>query len=134
MSTRPKLERDWRHGVPCAPEHVLRLVVEGVVVAPWAHDATLPPGAPVGTVFAIGVSPFWVGYNRGCFQDRPNDLILMGSGLSRNSCSFTLAEGVWYAKDWTGTTPLTVNGAVADWTPVHPGDEVCLGIVRCRAQ
>jgi hypothetical protein len=128
MTLRPKLTYDKSPGVPCPPDQVLRLVVEGVV------DGDRPPrSAPIGRVLEIGVSPFWIGFNRGCFPGRPNDLILEDAGLSRNSCSFTLDEGRWYAKDHAGTTPLLVNGVVADWTPVRPGDEVCIGNLRCRA-
>jgi hypothetical protein len=129
MTSGPKFAYDKSPGVPCAPEQVLRLTVEKGVdckdVPAWS--------VPIGRVFEIGVSPFWIGFNRGCFPDRPNDLVLPTAGLSRNSCSFTLDEGTWYAKDWHGTTPLEVNGVIADWTPVRPGDEVCIGIVRCRA-
>ena len=115
--------------MPCKAEEVLRLVVEGAI-----EEESLPSHVTVGTVFDVNVTPFWVGFNRGCFQDRPNDLILDGVGLSRNSCCFVLHEGRWYGNDDAGTTPLLVNGKLARWTKIKDGDRVDLGRVRCRAQ
>ena len=117
-------------GVPCAPGERLRLVVEGSN----DEEIPLPADIPVGTVFELGVTPFWVGFNRGCIQDRPNDLILDGVGLSRNSCCFVMRDGRWYGYDHSGTTPLRINGGDrARWEEIHEGDVVDIGRVRCRA-
>jgi hypothetical protein len=129
VAKRPRFSRDASRGAPCEPREVLRLVVEGAI-----EGATLPEHVGVGTVFDVAVTPFWIGLNAGCFQGRPNDLILDGAGLSRNSCCFVLRDGRWYGHDDAGTTPLRINGSVARWTAVSDGDVIDLGRVRCRAR
>jgi pSer/pThr/pTyr-binding forkhead associated (FHA) protein len=115
-------------GVPCPPEHVLRLAVRGIT----SGEAPRGLQPAVGTIFTIDRSPFWVGLHKGCFPDRPNDLILRDVGLSRNSCCFVFQRNGWYVWDNAGTTATTVNGRVADWTRIQPGDVICLGLLRCE--